>query len=395
MRLEDAQALTRDPMLRAELSHDLAGIYVNDALSAYKVFYDALERDARGRLHRRQRTRTFRRDDPHDIDGEPVDALTAARDFKSRRATEVMAQREQSPDLTLGDVFDLYVRSRELRSSTAEVYRYVFAKHVAPQLGGWSMRNLDIGAVEEWFDQLDAGPGARSKAARLLRALTSFAYRRGITPADAGRVLVVSATQPRSLRPAEIPTAEQVERLAAAVGDRYRSLVLLLAYGGLRIGEAVALRVDRVDLDRRRMIVDASATEVGGRLVVGKPKTHAGERSFLMPRFLADALRDHMARFPTETGLVFSAPDGGQLRPGNFRRRVFDPAAAGVDLAGLHLHDLRHTCASTLAAQGASATEIAARLGHANPGVTQRVYLHLLETRDERLAELQDEVYEG
>jgi integrase len=113
-----------------------------------------------------------------------------------------------------------------------------------------------------------------------------------------------------------------------------------------------------------------------------------------MPSFLADALQEHVASFPTETALVFSAPDGGPLRPGNFRRRVFDPAAERAGLAGLHLHDLRHACASTLAASGASAFEIAARLGHANAALTQRVYMHLLEARDARLADLQDEAYQ-
>jgi integrase len=394
LRLEDARSLTRDPMLSAELREDLPGIYVSDDLTRYKVFYDALERDGRGRLHRRQRTRTFRRDELHDIEGEPVDALTAARDFKSRRWVEVVAHREQARDVTLRDIFEQYTRSRELRPSTAEVYRYVFDRHLAP-LAGWSMRNLDVHAVERWWDDLDVGPGAREKAGRLLRSLTSFAHRRGIVGQDAGRVLTVPAPSVRALRPEEIPTREQVAALSEQVGERYRALILLLAYGGLRIGEAVALRVDRVDLDRRRLTVDASATEVSGRLVFGRPKTRAGERSFTMPRFLAKALREHVEQFAGhgDAGLVFTGPNGAPLRPGNFRRRVFDPAAERAGLAGLHLHDLRHTCASTLAAQGASATELAARLGHSNAGLTQRVYMHVLQARDERLAELQDEAY--
>ncbi len=63
-------------MLRAELSKDIPGIYVADSLDRYKVFFDVLERDSRGALHRRQRTRTFKIDDDYDIEGEPVDAST-------------------------------------------------------------------------------------------------------------------------------------------------------------------------------------------------------------------------------------------------------------------------------------------------------------------------------
>lgn len=59
LRLEDARRLTRDPWLRAMLSADRPGIYVDDKVTRFKVYYEALERDARGRLKRRQRTATF------------------------------------------------------------------------------------------------------------------------------------------------------------------------------------------------------------------------------------------------------------------------------------------------------------------------------------------------
>ena len=393
LRFEDAARTTLDPMLRGLLREDVPGVYISDDFTRYKVFYDVLERDARGRMHRRQRTRTFQREDEHDIEGEPVDALTAARDFKSRRMVEVMSQREHARDVTLADVFSLYVRSRQLQESTASVYRYLFAKHIAPQLGAWLLRNLDLNTIERWYSDLEAGPEAKAKTARLLRSLTAFAYRRGMVPTDPGGVLVVTASRVRSLRPDEIPTGEQVAALADAVGERYSALVLLLAYGGLRIGEAVALRVDRVDFTRRRITVDASATEVSGRLVFGAPKTAAGVRTFAAPRFLIDVLREHVQGFPSEAGLVFTGPNGAAIRPGNFRRRVFDPAATATGLDGLHLHDLRHTAASTLASHGASATEIAHRLGHSSAATTQRIYLHLLASRDERLAEMQDEAH--
>jgi integrase len=371
---------------------DYPGIYRDDLFMRYKAYADVLQRDSRGTLHRRQITRTFREGEAN-ADGNVVDALTAAARWKSARWAETTLQREHAKDLTVDDLFDRFVASRPLQPSTLSVYRYVYAKHIAPRLGSWSLRHLDLNVVERWYDDLKAGPEARAKAARLLRALTSFAYDRGMIPADPARILIVSGTGPRALRPDEIPDRAAVLRLADEVGERYRGVVLLLAFGGLRIGEAVALRVDRVDFRQRRITVDASATEVGGRLMFGKPKTSASVRTFAAPRFLVYALRDHVQKYPTQTGLVFSAPDGGPLRPGNFRRRVFDPAVERSGLRGLHIHDLRHACASVLAAQGASATEIAARLGHSSSSTTARVYLHLLSARDERLAELQDRAF--
>jgi integrase len=367
------------------------GIYRDDSFLRYKAYADILERDNRGTLHRRQITRTFREGEA-DEDGNPVDALTAAARWKSARWAETTLQREHAKDLTVADLFERFVASRPLQPSTLNVYGYIYRKHIAPHLGSYTLRNLDLNAVERWYADLEAGPEARAKAARLLRAITSFAYDRGMIPADPARVLTVSGTGPRALRPDEIPDRAAVLRLADEVGERYRALVLLLAYGGLRIGEAVALRVDRIDFEQRRITVDASATEVGGVLTFGRPKTPSSVRTFAAPRFLVDALKRHVEAFPTD-GLVFSGPNGGPLRPGHFRRRVFAPAIERAGLHGLRIHDLRHACASVLAAQGASATEIAARLGHSSSSTTARVYLHLLSARDERLAELQDRAF--
>jgi integrase len=107
---------------------------------------------------------------------------------------------------------------------------------------------------------------------------------------------------PRVARPDKrFLTAEEVHRLADAaaqypipeVGEQYRALVLLLAFCGLRWGEAAALRVKRVDLLRRRLTVAESVTEVSGRLEWGTPKSHAA-RSVPIPRSLIDMLAEVM-----------------------------------------------------------------------------------------------------
>jgi integrase len=383
-------------------SIDIAGVYVNEAGTSYRVVYTAIERRPNGRKLRRQRTRNFHRRATYDAIQLPAfgwidepNALQAAWAFKLKMDEAARVGRSLPSDeaLTVEDVFLRFMASKPRAPKTEEGYRLGFAKHLRPTLGSWLIAELDVHAVERWHAELDAKPTAKRAATQLLKAVTNYAMRRGVIAQDPARVLTVPQSNVRALAPDEVPTDEQVDRLAVEIGDRYSVLVYLLAYGGLRIGEAVALRVDRIDFLRRRITIDASATEVNGRLVTGPTKTGASTRTFTAPTFLVDMLAQHIERWPTTTGLVFSAPDGGQLRPGNFRRRVFDKAAERAVLAGLHLHDLRHAAASHLAADGASAVEIAARLGHANPAITQRVYTHLLEARDQRLAAQQDEAF--
>jgi integrase len=104
---------------------------------------------------------------------------------------------------------------------------------------------------------------------------------------------------------------------------RYAPLVRMLAYTGLRWGEVAALRIHEVDLDRRRIHVVASVTEVDGRLVWGTPKTHA-PRTVPLPRFVTRELA-LLAEGRAPDDLLFTAPRGGVLRVRNFRRNVFDP----------------------------------------------------------------------
>ena len=83
-------------------------------------------------------------------------------------------------------------------------------------------------------------------------------------------------------------THEQLRALATEVGP-HRVLVLLLGYTGLRWGEATALRVCDIDFARRRIDVRRAHSDVGGRIVVGTPKSHQS-RTVPVPRFLADEL---------------------------------------------------------------------------------------------------------
>jgi integrase len=164
------------------------------------------------------------------------------------------------------------------------------------------------------------------------------------------------------------------------------ALIHLLAYGGLRIGEAAALLVADLDLLRGKVTISKAVTEVAGRLEVGPTKTGA-TRTTNLPPFLRQTLAAHIERgYTAADGSVFSAPEGGPLRPANFRRRVFSSAVRAASLPeGFRIHDLRHTCAALLIAQGAQAKEIADRLGHSSPVVTMTVYAHILPSLDERL----------
>lgn len=167
----------------------------------------------------------------------------------------------------------------------------------------------------------------------------------------------------------------------------------MLAYGGLRVGEVAGLKVGDLDLLRGRVTISKAVTEVRGHLAVGPTKTKR-TRTVALPTFFRQMLSAHLEKgFAATDGSVFSSPEGGPLRPANFRRRVYTPAARRVFSYRFRIHDLRHTCAALLVAQGASAKAIAERLGHSSPVVTMTVRAHILPSLDEQLTDGLDKTF--
>jgi integrase len=118
----------------------------------------------------------------------------------------------------------------------------------------------------------------------------------------------------RFLTPAEIVD------LAETIHARYRALVFVGAYGGLRIGELAGLRPSRVDLRAGAVTVVETLTEVKGKLIAGPPKTRAGRRTVGLPPFVVHELEAHL---PPRSGpaATSSPPPVGALQVPSFRAR--------------------------------------------------------------------------
>ena len=162
-------------------------------------------------------------------------------------------------------------------------------------------------------------------------------------------------------------TPAQVETLADAmteIAPRYRALVWLGCYGGPRIGELLALRWTDLDFLRRTVAIARKVIDVTGvGLVEGSTKTKAGRRTVTLPRHVLTELEKHRTAF-SQSGLVFTSPEGEHVRASNLRRRQWTAAVARADLAGFTFHDMRHTAVSLWVAAGASDLEVAKWAGH-------------------------------
>jgi integrase len=227
-------------------------------------------------------------------------------------------------------------------------------------------------------------PTTIAKAYRLLRRILNVAVEAGYLPRNPAVIKGAGLERAAEMRHVSIP---QLHALAEAVPGRYRALVLVAGYGGLRWGELVGLRRRRVDLAGARIHVVEQLAEVAGKFIVAPPKTAAGQRVVVLPSVAVAALADHLDDYATHgpDGLVFPSGRGTYLQRSNFSRLVWRPAVQQLGLDGLRFHDLRHTAATLAAAAGATTKELMERMGHSSPTVALR-YQHVMADRQAAIA---------
>jgi integrase len=284
---------------------------------------------------------------------------------------------------------DQWLKGATLRPTTSDLYDYLLRRFIKPTFTDIALNDIDDALAVEWLDQLRALPSISeatvAKAYRLFARIMGAAVENRYILHTTWKVKGAGRERSPEMR---FASPEQINALAAEVPPRYRALVLLAGYCGLRWGELVGLRRHRIDLEARTVAVVEQMTEIDGHLQPGSPKSEAGKRVVTMPRFVANALTEHLTTWAKEgaKGLVFPTPEGGLLRRSNFRRRVWLPAVEAVGVEGLRFHDLRHSAATLAAAAGATTKELMARIGHSSYEAAIR-YQHVVAERDAAIAD--------
>lgn len=291
--------------------------------------------------------------------------------------------------ITVGEWAQKWLAAQvQLKPLTRERYRNILRVQILPHWERLRLAEVTHADVVAWVAALQAdgyAAGTIRQTHRVLSLMLSLAVRDrrlSYNPAEGVRLPRVSRKEPVFL------SHSQVDGLAAAC-QGYELFVRLLAYTGLRWGEATALQVRRIDLMRRRLEVVRNAIDLGREVTYGTPKTHQ-HRSVPIPRSLVDELAAHVAGKQPDD-LVFTSSRGAPLRNHNFRSRVFAPAAAAIGVPHLTPHDLRHTAASLAVQAGANVKAVQRMLGHASAAMTLDVYAGLFGDDLDAVADRLDE----
>lgn len=274
-----------------------------------------------------------------------------------------------------------YWRSLQSRKPTTRSnYSAAWRLRVQPRFGSVLVRRIKPSQIDDWIADMNrdgVSPTKAIEAVGVLKRLLDRAVRDKAIPSNPCVLRSVSLPKrPQMERPVLSPA--EVERLAMAMRrERDRVLVRLLAYGGLRVGEALALRWKDVGLEGKMITVRQSVEDSTGPIIVGPTKTYA-MRTITLP----DALVDQLTQLDSGgSALVFPNRSGSYLRYSNWLRDSWKPAVEGSGVKALP-HDLRATCASLLIDAGASVKDVQAHLGHQDEITTLRLYARVRPQRN-------------
>ena len=285
-------------------------------------------------------------------------------------------------------------------------YRELLTLHAIPTLGARPLAKVtpqDMQALYRVKLEEGLAPRTVGHLHRVLHRALADALRWGLVArnvCDAVKPPKVQAQEMRALSPNE---ARQL--LTAAAGDPLQALYVVAVTVGLRQGELLGLKWADVDLDAGRLQVRRSIARVNGQgWIEQEPKSAKSRRSVALTRLAVESLYRHRRRQLErrvkalaweDNGFVFANEVGRPLTPQNLTQRSFLPLLERAGLPRVRFHDLRHTAATLLLAQGVHPKVVQEMLGHSTVSLTLDVYSHVTPTLQSEAAEKMQAVLAG
>jgi integrase len=307
--------------------------------------------------------------------------------------------------VTFAEVAEQWYESKHrLRAWTRRGYRDALDNVLIPRFGSWKVAAIDAEAIASLIRELEreglhaidperpARPLSASTIENYLKPLSGalgFAVRRGLLSSNVCRTLT-SDDRPaqRDAEPTHEWTDEEIEALFAASEELaqradskydYSPVLRTAIYTGLRLGELLGLQWTDVDFETGVLHVRRQWTLTGE---LTEPKTKKGVRRVPLGDDMVAYLRRQKlaSKYSTEGDFVFASKAGTPLSHRNVQARGFEAARDKAELPDtLTFHSMRHAFASLAAHRGVPVSVLSQVMGHADVGITQRVYMHLYD----------------
>ncbi|MEU0566478.1 site-specific integrase [Nonomuraea sp. NPDC005983] len=359
--------------------------------------------------------------DPETGESKPrwVGGFAAEDDAKAARdEARVKARRGEYVDrntITVREYLDEWIEAHavEIKPKTLADYRHMIDRYIKPNIGPLRLQAVRASTITKLYRDLRAGGGKNgrplsSRTVDYVHAVLRKAFRDAVNVDELlSSSPVEKAKRPRReiSEPGTVWTTDQLRAfLRHAREHRLWAFFHVAAYTGTRRGELLHLRWSNVDLDGKQLDISGSASFIDGERIEGTTKS-GRKRIVSLDDGTIQVLRnqhkmqaaDKLKVGPEWRGggdYVFTTGWGEPVHPDTVSSlfpvliKRYNEAHPDTPLPHARLHDLRHIHATTLLLAGVPVHVVAARLGHANPSITLRVYAHVIHAAEASAADV-------
>ncbi|MDO8731919.1 MAG: tyrosine-type recombinase/integrase [Actinomycetota bacterium] len=286
-----------------------------------------------------------------------------------------------------------WIAERPLKDTSRIRYLEDWNNHISPRIGDYQLDQVTPEVIRTWYSELGTdladklasknkistatrqdGTSTVARCYRILRAVMNTAVEDELIASSPCRIKN-GGTYRNTERPTL--TIAEIDKLATFVSHRYKGLVLVLAWTGIRLGEATELRRRDLDFDNGTIRIDRAAyPNPDGGYFVDTPKSRAGHRKIAIPVFLCGEIQKHLDKFVKDASpdaLVFPTRTGSCAY--GAAQLAITKALRAMGRSDIRVHDLRHTGQVLAAQSGATLADLMARLGHSSVNAAMK-YAH-------------------
>lgn len=342
-----------------------------------------------------------------------IDPLTGKRKRKKQRGFKTKKDAEKALALIEAEVFKgtyfepssiyfkdhLYewfkVKKNSINIQTAQVYENYMNNRIIPVLGHVQLSQLTPMLLQNYVNDLKEEELASStikKIYNIIKGSLDYAVNMELLPSNPAKKIQLPKDKKKEMTVWDIDEIKAFLKVASR--DRLYPAFHLAITTGMRRGEILGLRWKDVDLDKGILYVRQTLSKDGKKFLSGA-KTDSSVRSIKLSNETIAVLRKHKARVAREKlqlgpdyvdyDLVICTSKGTPVNPENLKR-TFERLIKEAEVPKIRFHDLRHTHATMLLAQGVHAKVISERLGHSNIKTTLDIYSHVLPNMQEEAA---------
>ena len=295
----------------------------------------------------------------------------------------------------LQEWLDVYNRGNSPR--TVSGYRDIIENYLIPEFGRTKLKDLTTLSLQKYYNRLyECSPlSGKPMAKQTVRNIATL-FKSALQKAVQLDILKKNPMQNVELQKVKryqsdsdvFDMTELAQVLASLKGTDLECSVQLILLTGIRRGEALSLRFDRVDFLNSTITIDCNVVKVGTQLITKSPKTDSSIRKIDVPYSLMKLLEKERNNYEErrlkfgkdfhDTNLVISKPNGEGFKPDSFTQKFRRFLKERGFKASRVIHSLRHQNATLMLRAGVNPKVMQKRLGHSNYSTTMDIYSHVL-----------------